>query len=75
MDAKYGTRLKVTKIPKDEPLFLLRAQDKLAATAIHFYRDMLIAAGLDEMANDVTHQVTRFVEWGVLHPDRVKLPD
>lgn len=70
---KYAGRLHVEGIPEGEPLFLLRAQDKLAAGAIAQYRDLLITAGLEDAARDVTTVITRFVEWQVLHGS--KLPD
>jgi hypothetical protein len=39
LSGKYG-RLDIPKIGKDEPVFILRAQDKLAGPAIEMYRSL-----------------------------------
>ena len=38
------------KIPEDEPVFLFRAQDKLAEWAIRYYADMCEKNGAPEIA-------------------------
>jgi len=72
-EAKYAGRLHVEGIPEGEPLFLFRAQDKLATEALARYRDACIAAGLTEMANSVDTHIHRFVDWQVANGS--KLPD
>ncbi len=46
MATKYGeVKTERKKIPKDEPVFLLRAQDKLAASAVRHYAILRASIG------------------------------
>lgn len=63
---KYGgltTELK--DIPKDEPVFILRAQDKLAAAAVRFYATMVGAMGNQEMAKECIDFAEVMDAWSV----------
>ena len=54
----------------DEPVFILRAQDKLAETAIEMY--LLLAASHDSpMAEGLRQEIKNFKKW----PGNKKLPD
>lgn len=73
-------------IPPDEPLFLLRSQDKLAPGAVEDYAraveveagmttDRAMALRLEEDALDVRAFALRMRRWQIENPDRVKTPD
>ena len=51
----YNRRIKDTdgKIPEDEPVFLLRAQDKYAPDTLRFYANLLKEDGNTEMAEEL----------------------
>lgn len=69
--AKYG---KVTseskKFEEGEPLFILRGQDRLAATAVRFYATLRMAIGDMKGATEAMKVADRMEEW----PKR-KYPD
>lgn len=79
-DREYGLTF-----PADEPLFLLRGQDKAAPTAIRdnhppgYTRDYFTAA--HEAGADLPHldaikaAAVEMREWQRANPDRVKAPD
>ena len=59
------------KIPEDEPVFLLRSQDALAATAVRFYASLVqIRGGDPQIARRAREQADRMDAWL-----RKKLPD
>lgn len=74
-------------IPEDEPLFLLRGQDKLAPAAIFAYADELECTASDdgvapdealrrrELANEAEAAALAIERWQLEHPDRTKMPD
>lgn len=71
-DLKYGN-LPITKdvIPHDEPVFLLRAQDKLSEPILRLYADMVrLYAGDTEQYRKVLLQADNFARWS-----RKKMPD
>lgn len=57
----YG-RLDVPSIGKDEPIFILRAMDVLAADAIKMYKLLAEAHGCD-LGDVVDRQIRMFSEW------------
>jgi len=69
LSGKYG-RLSIPRIGDDEPVFILRAQDKLAETALEMYR-LLVASHGCGLANQVQKEVERFRQWA----GPKKLPD
>ena len=82
-EVKYGfiTAQKAT-FPEDEPLFLLRAKDKLAPRAVRYYaqicRHLAITTknkALMETGETVQVVALEMEQWQRLHPNKVKLPD
>ncbi len=60
----------------DEPIFTVRAQDKLSRSVLHFWIMRLVDEGGDpeKVAKGVAH--LRAIEaWQKANPDRVKIPD
>jgi len=69
VSGKYG-KFSIPKVGEDEPVFVLRAQDKLAATAIEMYR--LLAASHDcKIAGDISKEIDNFEKWS----GKRKMPD
>jgi hypothetical protein len=66
---KYG-KVDIPNIGEDEPVFILRAQDKLAETAIALYQALAASHGA-EAAHDVETEILRFRQW----EGTQKLPD
>jgi flavorubredoxin len=66
---KYG-RISIPKIGEDEPVFVLRAQDKLAEPTIEMYQALARSHGAS-VADDVHTQIRAFQEW----TGQKKLPD
>jgi hypothetical protein len=58
---KYG-KLDIPRIGEEEPVFILRAQDKLAEPAIEMYR-LLTASHGRKIADAVGKEVERFRQW------------
>jgi len=70
-EAKYGQVTTERKeIPKDEPCFLLRGQDRLAAMTVRYYAKLRAKAGDHKGAKDVLQQAQRMSDWPVK-----KMPD
>ena len=67
--SKYG-KIKISKIGEDEPIFILRAQDKLAATAIDMYRSLGVSHGV-HLGEGLSNEAERFRSWS----GSKKLPD
>lgn len=64
------------KFPVDEPLFVLRAQDRYAGPAIGHYLEMCKVADLSEPhVNAVNAAWQDFQEFFDSNPDKVKDPD
>jgi hypothetical protein len=78
----YASVKKLLEIPASEPIFILRAQDRLSVEMIEHYRrfytqrmmmdqqmpDAQFTADLDEC-------ISEFIDWQQRHPDDIKLPD
>jgi hypothetical protein len=69
LSGKYG-RLDIPRIGEDEPVFILRAQDKLAEPAIEIYR-LLAASHGSKVADVLEKEIGRFRQW----QGAKKLPD
>ncbi len=69
VSGKYG-RVDIPKVGADEPVFILRAQDKLAEPAIEMYRLLAISHGY-QLANDLQKEIESFRSW----PGPKKMPD
>lgn len=61
LSGKYG-KLNIPRIGEEEPVFILRAQDKLAEPAIEMYR-LLAASHGRQIADAVQKEVERFRQW------------
>ena len=57
------------------PVFVIKAQDKLAVRAVEAYRQLCLQLGLDEQAGQVELALDEIKEWRQANPTRVKLPD
>jgi hypothetical protein len=73
--ADYTRRIidKENKIPDEEPVFLLRAQDIHAPDTMRFYSELLRAAGNIEMAEELRQHAVDMLLWQ--KSVRVKEPD
>ena len=75
-EGKYG-RITTERgdIPDDEPVFLIRAQDRVAVALLDRYAMLAEAAGSPPRHLTGTREaIERFVAWQSEHPDRVKTP-
>ena len=68
VSGKYG-KISIQKVGADEPVFVLRAQDKLAETAIEMYRALAASHGRP-LASSLQKEIEAFKKW----PTK-KLPD
>lgn len=69
ISAKYG-KIDIPKVGEDEPVFILRAQDRLAQGMVEIYR--VIASFHDSpMAEELDKEIERFRNWSGLR----KMPD
>ena len=62
LSQKYG-RLEIPQIESDEPVFILRARDKLAGSAIEMYRLLAEAHGCC-LGQVLRSEVEAFKQWG-----------
>ena len=69
VSGKYG-KLDIPRIADDEPVFILKAQDKIAESAIQMY-GLLAASHGSPLAQSLQKEVDAFRQW---HGVR-KLPD
>lgn len=74
-DDKYGeVTVEKGKFLPGEPLFILRANDILAAPTIYTYASLAVGSGLpDEFVKSVMGTRERFINWGLTH--KVRNPD
>jgi hypothetical protein len=66
---KYGN-VDIPKVANDEPVFILRAQDKLALPTIKMYQLMAESHGL-QLAGMLQQQINSFGAW----KGAMKMPD
>lgn len=69
VSGKYG-RIDIPGIGDDEPVFILRAQDRLAEPAVETYRVLAQSHG-SSLANSLQSEVEAFQKWS----GKKKLPD
>lgn len=67
-------------IPRDEPIFILRAQDKFSIDGIKRYREIahdktIIGEESEEWVENVGSKINDFINWQNLNRDKVKVPD
>ncbi len=61
LSGKYG-KLNIPKIASEEPVFILRAQDALAATAIRMYQLLAESHGRP-LSVELDRQIETFRKW------------
>jgi hypothetical protein len=61
LSAKYG-KLAIPKIDEEEPVFVLRAQDRLAEAAINMYKALAVSHG-SPVAKDIEKVIDAFQQW------------
>jgi len=69
LSGKYG-KLDIPRIGKDEPVFILRAQDKLAEPAIEMYQLLATSHG-SKVVGALQKEIDSFKQW----KGAKKLPD
>jgi hypothetical protein len=63
------------EIPLDEPVFLIRARDRLAVRALLHYRDISAADGCNDYHfSHLDKDIEAFRRFAVEHPERMKQP-
>jgi hypothetical protein len=79
-DNKYGN-ISVPGIPEDEPIFVIRAQDKLSVPTLARYRNHADAIEKpedrrsEEWFADLDKVMEDFQAWQAEHAKQLKLPD
>lgn len=61
VSGKYG-RIGIPKIGEDEPVFILRAQDRLAQGIVEIYK-VLAASHESPLAKELDREIERFRQW------------
>lgn len=62
-------------LPRDEPLFLVRARDSLALPCLRQYRNLATGAGCNQYLLDLLEEmIAAFERFQNKHPERMKLP-
>jgi len=69
ISGKYG-KVSVPRIGENEPVFILRAQDQLAAPTIEMYK-LLTASHDRKMTDSLNKEVEKFRNWS----GNKKIPD
>jgi hypothetical protein len=69
ISGKYG-KLTIPHVGEEEPVFILRAQDRLAEPAIEMYR-LLAASHSSQVTSALQKEIDRFSKW----KGNKKLPD
>lgn len=57
------------------PVFVIKAKDELGIHAIRGYRELCLAAGLEDQAAEVDKAIAEMVAWRAEYPDEMQLPD
>ncbi len=61
VSGKYG-QVNIPKVGLNEPIFILRAQDKLAVAALEMYRALVQSHG-SPLAAKIKKEIDRFERW------------
>lgn len=69
VSTKYG-KVDIPNIGEDEPVFILRAQDKLAEKSIEDYKSLAESEGA-KIVDTLDEEIRAFKDWG----GNKKLPD
>lgn len=71
------SRLAMRRIPEDEPIFVIRASDRLATRALATYRQMVLAYHRDVdnyHAAAVLSKIRDFEQFQTQYPERMEAP-
>jgi hypothetical protein len=77
----YNKVKQLLDIPEDEPIFIIRAQDRFSVKTIQSYRKMVRdgskigAEKLFSWYEDVGSVISDFINWQRDNRDKVKVPD
>ncbi len=75
VDNKYG-EIEIEGIPADEPVFVLRAQDRLSTPILIRYQNMAtVGECSDEFIKGIDQAFSNFADWQIENKDKVKTPD
>jgi hypothetical protein len=69
ISGKYG-KVSIPRVGDNEPVFILRAQDKLAGEAIEMYRTLALSHGA-KVGSTLDKEIDAFKQW----KGNKKLPD
>ncbi len=69
ISGKYG-KINIPKVSAEEPVFILRAQDRLAEAMIEIYR-IIVASHNSPLAEELEKEIDRFHRWSGTR----KMPD
>lgn len=69
ISGKYG-KIDIPKIGAEEPVFILRAQDRLAQAMVEIYR-IMVASHDSPMVKDLDREIEKFRGW----KGNKKMPD
>jgi hypothetical protein len=69
VSGKYG-KINIPKIGAEEPIFILRAQDRLAQAMVEIYR-IMVASHDSPMTKDLDREIEKFRNW----KGNKKMPD
>lgn len=74
-DGKYGG-ISIPGIPDDEPIFILRAQDRAAnETILDYEQNAKDEGATPQFLDGVQDALAKFEQWQGSHPDALKIPD
>lgn len=63
-------------LPANEPIFVIRAHDKLALEVLHHYRMLAVNGGASEaLVTSVEEAAKAFQRFSTENPDSMKVPD
>lgn len=74
-DRKYG-KIEIPGIPEDEPVFIIRAKDKISLEVIEAYSfHAALESCPEEFVKSIDAVGLEFEQWQAEHEELVKLPD
>lgn len=72
----YPEIKRLLDIPKDEPIFILRAKDITSlATLINYEDHCYTASATREFLDSIGEVVKEFSVWRAMNDDKIKIPD
>ncbi len=72
----YADIRELLYIPKDEPIFIIRAKDQVSVLVLMNYLAHAKKAGCsNEFLAEIAHIGNDFTDWRLKNPGKVKVPD